>query len=398
VTRTSLPPCQRRRSGFTLIELLVVIAIIAILIGLLVPAVQKVRESADRTVCANNMKQLGLACHNYHDQNHRFPPAVLIQNGVDPTTAAQNFGPNWLVLLLPYIEQGSMWTPAVATSIKNYMTTPGEAGWRVVRGNSSPIFLCPSDTQSTGISNYTGAGGGWAPGNYACNAGGIHQPDSNGTNDVSATGWLSTVNGASPVYSADSFATFNGPVPAGTPAGGVMCINWGARITDIKDGTSNTVMVNEVRNAGYLNNWGVAQVNALNGGDPGGQPGTDPRGLWAMGMPGASVTCANASWDCTVPNDHNNNSDDVEGGIDDQNGGMPSWPGCPFQQAQARSKHITSGAEVDIAGGGYASTGGGVNCCFCDGSVHYLANAITQTTWWCLLARDDAVRFTWTDD
>src|SRR5271163_3211032 len=98
---------QRARAGFTLIELLVVIAIIAILIALLVPAVQKVRAAAARTQCINNLKQMGLACHSYHNNNKILPPGWYTSL-VAGTTTAPSPGWSWGVGILPYIDQNAL--------------------------------------------------------------------------------------------------------------------------------------------------------------------------------------------------------------------------------------------------------------------------------------------------
>src|SRR5690242_2517716 len=99
------------RTGFTLIELLVVIAIIGVLIGLLLPAVQKVREAAARTQCVNNLKQIGLACHSYHDANNSFPPGYIDGNPAGPSTPDNDVGPGWgwAAFLLPYVEQQNLY-------------------------------------------------------------------------------------------------------------------------------------------------------------------------------------------------------------------------------------------------------------------------------------------------
>ena len=127
----------RRRHAFTLIEHLVVIAIIAILIGLLLPAVQKVREAASRIKCKNNMKQIGLALHNYHDREGRFPPGYL--TGVTSGGVETGPGWGWGMFLLPDLEQDNL------RRTINHTVAIGDASHAAARTQVLPVFLCPSD-------------------------------------------------------------------------------------------------------------------------------------------------------------------------------------------------------------------------------------------------------------
>jgi prepilin-type N-terminal cleavage/methylation domain-containing protein len=146
------PQMDSREAGFTLIEMLVVIAILAVVLGMVIPAVIRVREASNRTTCSSNMRQIGEAGNHFHDTFKRFPEAVQLYkappNGTpDSLSVYRNanqplFGPNWAILLLPYIEKENLFRSA---NPGNYMRN-GDQGWRRIRSVPIPLFICPSDT------------------------------------------------------------------------------------------------------------------------------------------------------------------------------------------------------------------------------------------------------------
>src|SRR5262245_39524281 len=153
----TLSACKRWR-GFTLIELLVVIAIIAVLVGLLLPAVQKAREAANRVKCQNNLKQLGIATHLCNDQQGNLPPMYGTFNGGYGTV---------FFFLLPFIEQDNLFTSSLDTTPTDPFFNQYYVYFNNVHFTPIKIFQCPSDpTQIDGILD---PGNPWGIGNYAAN-------------------------------------------------------------------------------------------------------------------------------------------------------------------------------------------------------------------------------------
>lgn len=222
-----------RRPGFTLVELLVVIAIIGILIALLLPAVQAAREAARRSQCSNNLKQAGLALHNYHDTVKCFPFRMGGTSGACDATSNCSRVSGW-VMLLPYMEQGALYSKITAGGTYGATTYPpwGPHPWDTNFApwlQRIPSLICPSDANVKNYKNITQFG----PANYCFCVGDTSQ----GIN----TGWNRNPRGIFGYYSAvDTSAVEDGTTNTLAVSERAFCLD----NTKVKGGRANSVAVN----------------------------------------------------------------------------------------------------------------------------------------------------------
>ena len=203
------------RPGFTVVELLVLIAIISVLIGLILPAVQKVRNTAARTQCQNHMRQIGLALHGYHDANRRLPPGMSSDKPTEPYPWMA-----WHARLLPYIEQDNLWRVTAAAYQRDrwFENNPPHVGFSTV----IPAFCCPADGRTFKAADVHGL-------------------------TVALTSYLGNQGRSQAVTN------------------GVLFVDSNVRLDEITDGTSNTLMVGErppspdYRFGWWYGGWGLNQ-------------------------------------------------------------------------------------------------------------------------------------------
>ncbi|QDU36241.1 putative major pilin subunit [Maioricimonas rarisocia] len=230
--RTHSRSCSRQR-GFTLIELLVVIAIIAILIALLLPAVQQAREAARRSQCKNNLKQLGLALHNYHDIHRTFPPANVVGSAwINSCPEGQCGHWGWGAMILPLLDQGPTYSLLEVGDVPLPTATSDAVKLEAMR-KSLAVFRCPSDVgpQTNGEHRLPTISGG----NADCTSGGC--VDTATSNYVAGNdSWN---------LDRDQWNGFMGRVnrlgSASNPSGKAATL----KVSDILDGTSNTIAIGE---------------------------------------------------------------------------------------------------------------------------------------------------------
>ncbi|MBA3313088.1 MAG: DUF1559 domain-containing protein [Planctomycetota bacterium] len=225
---------DRSRRGFTLIELLVVIAIIAVLIALLLPAVQQAREAARRTQCKNNLKQIGLGLHNYHDTyNSLMAGSIAIPNSGG---TANGHGWTWHASLLPYLEQNGLYNAIQGPDgMGNELGGTGSGKPLVVKDTILQMFWCPTQPDvSNGAQKNVVNGKGFQTSNYNGNMG---TRIGNGNDNCICTGVATLAQ-----MQTNPWGCMNG--------NGVFYVNSHTRFGDVIDGLSNTIFVSEVPDTG----------------------------------------------------------------------------------------------------------------------------------------------------
>jgi prepilin-type N-terminal cleavage/methylation domain-containing protein/prepilin-type processing-associated H-X9-DG protein len=321
----------QRPRGFTLIELLVVIAIIAILIGLLLPAVQKVRNAAARTQCGNNLHQLAVATHNYHSSWRRFPPG----GKMGPEGDWNDDRGSWIVYIMPYIELDDLYK-LIPADIRGPAAVPGNPWYNPIgQAQTNPAFvdailpqtlICPGDGENDGtMSSYVGSLG------PQCAIGpcGVdpNQQYCTGSNFMPTAGYATSPDHGNSFSAVDIRGMFN---------------RLGAQITfaSVSDGTSETILIGEIRVAQHDHHWTGSWAN-FNGG--------------------------NAHATTIIP--INTNSSNT------------NW--CDF------SNGVSPKMNWDTSWGFKSTHGGGANFVFVDGSVHFIKETIDHRTYQLLGCRND---------
>jgi prepilin-type N-terminal cleavage/methylation domain-containing protein len=331
--------CTKHRKGFTLIELLVVIAIIGTLMGLLLPAVVKIRDAASRVGCQSNLRQIGLALHNYHDTLGFFPPGYVDGNTNPALTPDNDVGPGWgwASFLLLYLEQEPVYRQI------NFKQGVGVGSNVAISQLPLKIYECPSDTYQQTVVLYN-----WNT--YTAN----NPPTilvAHG-NYVGCNGWLECYNGAG---GGDQVGGTDGlPGIIGKAAQGLFYRNSRTRIASVLDGLSNTIFVGERSGKHSPSTWTGAVTLAMCPAWMATQPYTNPNTPPSQAPTGPNGSAySNADYGEALVLAHGNATH------------LPSADTPFYDPDTFYSMHL----------------GHGSNFLFGDGSVHFLGSAINPNTY-----------------